>query len=63
LPPFRPLRRRPIPRRQIATTCNAEKSNVYYEQVATHWGNWANIFFNNKGVVAKGDMSVWDWTA
>jgi Domain of unknown function (DUF5078) len=45
-------------------------TNVYYEQVATHWGNWAKIFFNNKGVVAKatevctnyprGDMSVWD---
>jgi hypothetical protein len=46
-------------------------TNVYYEQVATHWGNWAKIFFNNKGVVAHatdvcmnypaGDMSVWDW--
>lgn len=46
-------------------------TNVYYEQVATHWGNWAKLFFNNKGVVAKatdvcmsyppGDMSVWDW--
>ena len=46
-------------------------TNVYYEQVATHWGNWAKIFFNNKGVVSKatdvcmnyppGDMSVWDW--
>ncbi|WP_280827953.1 DUF5078 domain-containing protein [Mycobacterium sp. OTB74] len=46
-------------------------TNVYYEQVATHWGNWAKIFFNNKGVVAKatdicmnyprGDMSVWNW--
>lgn len=46
-------------------------TNVYYEQMATHWGNWAKIFFNNKGVVAKGtevcnqyppaDMSVWDW--
>jgi len=45
--------------------------NIYYEQVATHWGNWAKIFFNNKGVVAKatevcmnyprGDMSVWNW--
>ena len=45
-------------------------TNVYYEQVATHWGNWAKIFFNNKGVVAKetdncakyppDDMSVWD---
>ncbi|MDT5132741.1 MAG: hypothetical protein QOE41_2052 [Mycobacterium sp.] len=46
-------------------------NNIYYEQVATHWGNWAKIFFNNKGVVAKateicagyprGDLSVWDW--
>jgi hypothetical protein len=46
-------------------------TNPYYEQVATHWGNWAKVFFNNKGVVAKatdvcmsypaGDMSVWDW--
>jgi hypothetical protein len=46
-------------------------TNVYYENVATHWGNWAKLFFNNKGVVAKatdvcmnypkGDMSVWDW--
>jgi Domain of unknown function (DUF5078) len=117
----------PIPRRQIATTCDAEQylaaardtspvyyqrymidyhnrpqpiqqmavdrihwfysldsagrrqysedtaTDIYYEQVATHWSNWAKIFFNNKGVVAKatdvceqypkGDMSVWDWTA
>lgn len=46
-------------------------TNVYYEQVATRWGNWAKVFFNNKGVVAKatavcmnyprGDLSVWDW--
>lgn len=46
-------------------------TNVYYEQVATRWGNWAKVFFNNKGVVAKatdicagypqGDISVWDW--
>jgi hypothetical protein len=46
-------------------------TNPYYEQVATHWGNWAKVFFNNKGVTAKatdvcmnyprGDMSVWDW--
>jgi hypothetical protein len=46
-------------------------TNIYYEQVATHWGNWAKIVFNNKGVVAKatevcmnyprGDMSVWNW--
>ena len=45
-------------------------TNVYYEQVATHWGNWAKIFFNNKGVAAKetdhcadyppDDQSVWD---
>ena len=116
----------PIPRRQIATTCDAEQylaaardtspiyyqrymidfhnrppaiqqgaidrihwfysldsagrrqysedtaTNIYYEQMATHWGNWAKIFFNNKGVVAKatdvcnqyppGDMSVWNWS-
>ncbi|RFD26336.1 DUF5078 domain-containing protein [Mycobacterium uberis] len=115
----------PIPRRQIATTCDAEQylaaardtspiyyqrymidmhnrpvdiqqaainrihwfyslspadrrqysedtaTSVYYEQMATHWGNWAKIFFNNKGVVAKAtevcnqypprDMSVWNW--
>jgi hypothetical protein len=47
-------------------------TNIYYEQMATHWGNWAKIFFNNKGVVAKatevctnyprGDMSVWNWS-
>jgi Domain of unknown function (DUF5078) len=46
-------------------------TDIYYEQVATHWGNWAKVFFNNKGVVAKatdvcmnyppGDMAVWDW--
>src|SRR6185437_1645226 len=46
-------------------------TNVYYEQVATHWGNWAKLFFNNKGVAAHGtdicmnyppnDPTVWDW--
>ncbi|KRE28155.1 hypothetical protein ASG82_14570 [Mycobacterium sp. Soil538] len=46
-------------------------TNVYYEQVATRWGNWAKVFFNNKGVVAhatdvclnypRGDLSVWSW--
>lgn len=46
-------------------------TNVGYEQVAHRWGNWAKVFFNNKGVVAHatdvcmnypaGDMSVWDW--
>jgi hypothetical protein len=44
-------------------------TNVYYEQVATHWANWAKLFFNNKGVVANStdvcmnyppsDPSVW----
>jgi hypothetical protein len=46
-------------------------TNVYYEQMATHWGNWAKLFFNNKGVAAhstdicaqypRDDMSVWNW--
>ena len=46
-------------------------TNVYYEQVATHWGNWAKLFFNNKGVAAHGtdvcmnyppaDPGIWDW--
>ena len=46
-------------------------TNVYYEQVATHWGNWAKLFFNNKGTAAHAteicmqyppdDMSVWNW--
>ena len=45
-------------------------TNVYYEQMATHWGNWAKLFFNNKGVAARStdvcaqyppnDPSVWD---
>lgn len=58
----------PVARRQYSEDT---ATNVYYEQVATHWGNWAKLFFNNKGVVAhatdvcmnypKGDMSVWSW--
>ena len=46
-------------------------TNVYYEQVATRWGNWAKLFFNNKGVAAHGtdicagypanDPAVWNW--
>ena len=46
-------------------------TNVYYAQMATHWGNWAKLFFNNKGVAAhstdicagypRDDMSVWNW--
>jgi hypothetical protein len=46
-------------------------TNVYYEQMATHWGNWAKLFFNNKGVVAHAtdvcagyppaDPTVWTW--
>ena len=45
-------------------------TNVYYEQMATHWGNWAKLFFNNKGVAAHAtdvcntyppdNQSVWD---
>ena len=47
-------------------------TNIYYEQMATHWGNWAKLFFNNKGVAAHAtdvcmnyppnDPTVWDWT-
>lgn len=46
-------------------------TNVFYEQMATRWGNWAKLFFNNKGVVAHAtdicmnyppsDPSVWNW--
>ncbi len=36
-----------------ASTPKDTATNIYYEQVATRWGNWAKIFFNNKGVVAK----------
>jgi len=58
----------PVARRQYSEDT---ATNVYYEQTATRWGNWAKLFFNNKGVVAhatdvcmnypKGDMSVWGW--
>lgn len=57
----------PVGRRQYSENT---ATNVYYEQVATRWGNWAKVFFNNKGVVAKaaamcmtyprGDLSVWN---
>lgn len=46
-------------------------TNVYYEFVATRWGNWAKLFFNNKGVAARStevcaqypadDQAVWNW--
>ncbi len=46
-------------------------TNVYYEFMATRWGNGAKLFFNNKGVVAHAtevcmnyppsDPSVWNW--
>ncbi|SEH79329.1 protein of unknown function [Mycolicibacterium rutilum] len=46
-------------------------TNVYYEQMATRWGNWAKLFFNNKGVVAHGteicmnyppsQPEIWNW--
>ncbi|OBB44318.1 MULTISPECIES: DUF5078 domain-containing protein [Mycobacteriaceae] len=48
-------------------------TNVYYEQMATRWGNWAKLFFNNKGVVAHAtevcmnyppsQPEIWNWTA
>jgi hypothetical protein len=28
-------------------------TNVYYEQMATHWGNWAKLFFNNQAVLQQ----------
>jgi hypothetical protein len=58
----------PVARRQYSEDT---ATNIYYEFVATRWGNWAKLFFNNKGVAAKatdvcmnyprGDMSIWDW--
>jgi len=46
-------------------------TNVYYEQMATHWGNWAKLFFNNKAsrhmapTSAQGTRrptrGVWNW--
>ena len=60
----------PAARRQYSENT---ATNVYYENVATHWGNWAKVFFNNKGVVAKatdvcmnyprGNMQVWDFAS
>ena len=45
-------------------------TNIYGEPLVFSWPNWAKIFFNNKGVVAKetdncanyppDDMSLWD---
>ena len=45
-------------------------TNIYGEPMAQRWGNWAKVFFNNKGVAAKetdncanyrpDDQSVWD---
>jgi hypothetical protein len=44
-------------------------TNIFYEQMAFTWPNWAKVFFNNKGVAAHetdhcanyppGDQSVW----
>jgi Domain of unknown function (DUF5078) len=46
-------------------------TDIYYEQMAFRWPNWAKLFFNNKGVSAHGtdtcanyppdDRSVWNW--
>jgi len=44
-------------------------TDIYYEQLAFAWPNWAKVFFNNKGVAARatdvcaqyppGDPGVW----
>lgn len=46
-------------------------TDIYYEQLAFAWPNWAKLFFNNKGVAARatdvcaqyppGDQGVWQW--
>ena len=46
-------------------------TDIYYEQLAFAWPNWAKLFFNNKGVAARttdicaqyppDDVSVWHW--
>jgi len=46
-------------------------TDIYYEQMAFRWPNWAKLFINNKGVSAHGtdvcnsdppaDPSVWNW--
>lgn len=46
-------------------------TDIYYEQMAFRWPNWAKLFFNNKGVAARttdvcnqypaDDPGVWQW--
>lgn len=46
-------------------------TDIYYEQLAFAWPNWAKLFFNNKGVAARAtdvcnqyppdDQGVWNW--
>lgn len=46
-------------------------TDIYYEQLAFQWPNWAKLFFNNKGVAARStdvcaqyppdDENVWRW--
>ena len=46
-------------------------TDIYYEQLAFAWPNWAKLFFNNKGVASRttdvcaqyppDDPSVWVW--
>ena len=46
-------------------------TDIYYEQLAFAWPNWAKLFFNNKGVAARttdicaqypaDDVSLWQW--
>jgi hypothetical protein len=46
-------------------------TDIYYEQLAFAWPNWAKLFFNNRGVAARAtdvcaqypvdDPGVWNW--
>lgn len=46
-------------------------TDIYYEQMAFRWPNWAKLFFNDKGVAARatdgcgphpaGEQGVWRW--
>ena len=46
-------------------------TDIYHEQMAFRWPNWAKLFFNNKGVAARatdvcdqypaGEQGVWQW--
>jgi hypothetical protein len=69
--PGRPLRQGRAPHRSGSADLTLGACKHNYEQMATLWGNWAKLFFNNKGVAAHGtdvcagyppnDPSVWNW--